>query len=135
VSSAAAGSRQGKSLFVTTLVKSQLTSYLLQLTSYLLRRKDNRRYSAQIYCMNQAMLERHLAQAEEHVAHWREHVARQMQIVAELEAKGQDATAACGLLGAFQAARESLEGDLGEIKKALVALDKVPTEPALACRQ
>jgi len=102
---------------------------------YLLRWKDTPRCSAQIFCMNQAMLERYLAQAEEHVAHWREHAARQMRIVAELEAKGQDATGACGLLDVFRVARESLEGDLGEIKKALLALDKVPTETAPACSQ
>ena len=70
------------------------------------------------------------------MAHWREHTARQMQIVAELEVKGQDATSACGLLGAFQVAREALEGDLEGIKKALVALDKVnaqaPPQDAMA---
>lgn len=52
--------------------------------------------------MDRASLDRHLAQAEDHVVRDIEHVARQKETVAELEGRGQDASAARELLADLQ---------------------------------
>ncbi len=52
--------------------------------------------------VDQAMARRHLVQAHRAVALGRSHIARQIEIVAELERDGHDATAARRLLATFR---------------------------------
>jgi len=56
------------------------------------------------------MIERHLAQAEEAVRLGRSHIARQIEIVAELERDGHDATTARELLRTFEDLQVQHEG-------------------------
>jgi hypothetical protein len=70
--------------------------------------------------MDRAVWQEHLAQAERHVVEAEKRVARQREIVADLERNGHRATAARGLLAAFErllamhlADRERLRRELG----------------------
>jgi hypothetical protein len=74
--------------------------------------------------MDRAMLERHRKQAEEHVALGRQHILRQMEIVAELEENGRDATIARKLLATYQDMQEVHEADRNRIMKELANLGK-----------
>ena len=53
--------------------------------------------------MRRAMIEEHLLQAEEAVLLGAKHIERQKEIIAELEQRGQESTAARGLLKTFLA--------------------------------
>lgn len=74
--------------------------------------------------MDRGMLERHLQQAEEHVALGRKHIARQLEIVAQLEGSGRDASMARALLATFQSTQETHEADRNRLKQELAALDR-----------
>jgi hypothetical protein len=70
--------------------------------------------------MDRAVWQQHLAQIEWHVIEAEKRVARQREIVAELERDGRRATAARGLLAAFErllamhlADRQRLRKELG----------------------
>jgi hypothetical protein len=70
--------------------------------------------------MDRAVWQKHLAQIEWHVVEAEKRVARQREIVAELERAGRRATAARGLLAAFErllamhlADRQRLRKELG----------------------
>jgi len=80
---------------------------------------------------DRAELEQALTLTYQYMAHWREQEAREMKIVTDLQARGEDVTSACSRVECFQAALELLQGDREEFKKALIALDKAPTELAL----
>jgi hypothetical protein len=70
--------------------------------------------------MDRAVWQEHLAQTEWHIVEAEKRVARQREIVAELERDGHRATAARGLLAAFErllamhlADRQRLRRELG----------------------
>jgi hypothetical protein len=70
--------------------------------------------------VDRVIWQEHLAQAERHVVEAEKRVARQREIVADLERNGHRATAARGLLAAFErllamhlADRERIRRELG----------------------
>lgn len=73
--------------------------------------------------MDPKELEQHPAQAEQHVTLGRKHIARQMEIIAELEGKGQDVTLARDLLIVFEDLQRTHVADRHRTRKGLVELD------------
>jgi hypothetical protein len=69
--------------------------------------------------MDRAVWQEHLAQAERHLVEAEKRVARQREIVAELERAGHRATAARGMLAAFERLLAMHLADCSRLRKEL----------------